>query len=96
MVDWMQHQIFWPLFFLQLLNLFWYYLMIKILIKFDNFFFHTYLSLTSISGLYARLILMTLDRMTKVKTKMINKIEPGCNPPPPNDLVSNILYTGQE
>jgi len=33
MPSWMQHQIFSPLFLLQLLNLSWYYLMIKILIR---------------------------------------------------------------
>ena len=72
MPSWMQYQIFSPLFLLQLLNLFWYYLMIRILIRLSIFFF-TYLSLTKISGLYARLILMMIDRMTRMK--MTNRTE---------------------
>lgn len=37
MVSWLRSQIFLALFLLQLLNVFWYYLMIKILIRLDNF-----------------------------------------------------------
>ena len=75
LVGWMRYQIFLPLFLLQLINLFWYYLMIKILVRLD-IFFHTYLSLTSILGPYARLMLMTIDRMTKAKATMINRTKP--------------------
>jgi len=39
MPGWMRYQIFLPLLVLQLLNLFWYSLMIKILIRFILFFF---------------------------------------------------------
>jgi len=31
--DWVQYQIFLPLFLLQVINLFWYYLMIRILVR---------------------------------------------------------------
>ena len=89
MPSWMQHQIFSPLFLLQLLNLSWYYLMIKILIRLD-FFIYTYLLLTCILGLYARLILMTIDRTTRAK--MTNKTELYCSPLKDLDSTASFIY----
>lgn len=40
LVHWMRYQVFVPLVLLQLLNLFWYHLMCKILIKLVNFLMH--------------------------------------------------------
>jgi hypothetical protein len=72
MAGWMQQQIFLALFLLQCINLFWYYLIIRILVRLD-IFFYTRLSLTSILGPYAERMLMTIDRMMKTKTTMIKK-----------------------
>ena len=85
---WMQQQIFLALFLLKLINLFWYYLIIRILVRLDNFF-PICLSLTSILGPYAGWMLMTIDRMTKAKATMINKTKI-----PLNDLYFNILCKG--
>ena len=80
MVGWMQQQIFLALFLLHCINLFWYYLIIRILVRLV-IFSYTCLSLTSILGPYAERMLMTIDQMTKtkMKTTMINKTKNSLN-----------------
>ena len=73
MTGWMQQQIFLALFLLHCINLFWYYLIIRILVRLV-ISYYTCSSLTSILGPYAERVLMTIDQMTKTKTTNKTKI----------------------
>ena len=44
LAGWMRYQIFLPLFLLQLINLFWYYLIIRILVRLDIFLSYLFIA----------------------------------------------------